>query len=62
MDNVEETVKELKRQQALGKIRYYGVSNFGPLSMQEFVGAGGIMTTNQVSVKIKKLLYFCNLS
>lgn len=48
MDNVEETVKELKRQQALGKIRYYGVSNFGPLSMTEFSGAGGVMTTNQL--------------
>lgn len=48
MADVEETVKELKRQQALGKIRYYAVSNFGPLSLQEFHGAGGIATTNQL--------------
>lgn len=49
MENVEETVKELKRQQALGKIRHYGISNFGPLSMKEFNEAGGAPVTNQVS-------------
>jgi len=48
MEDVAETVKELKRQQSLGKIRYYAVSNFGPLSLQEFHGAGGIATTNQL--------------
>lgn len=48
MENVEETVKELKRQQALGKIRHYGISNFGPLSMKEFNEAGGAPVTNQL--------------
>ena len=45
---MEDTVRELKRQQALGKIRYYGISNFGPVNMKEFNDAGGVAVTNQV--------------
>nr|CAB3257997.1 voltage-gated potassium channel subunit beta-2-like [Phallusia mammillata] len=48
MKDPAETVKELKRQQALGRIRYYGVSNFGPLSMKDFNEAGGVPVTNQL--------------
>ena len=43
-----EAVTELKRQQSLGKIRYYAVSNFGPQNIKEFVEAGGTAITNQV--------------
>ncbi|XP_076819135.1 putative oxidoreductase YqkF [Clavelina lepadiformis] len=46
--DMNETVKELKRQQSLGKIRYYAVSNFGPLSLKEMHEAGGISVTNQL--------------
>ena len=42
-------VEELKRQQALGHIRHYGVSNFGPGNLTEFLNAGGTPVTNQVS-------------
>jgi len=52
MANVEETVKELKRQQALGKIRHYGISNFGPVSMKEFNDAGGVAVTNQLAYNL----------
>ena len=55
MADIEETVKELKRQQALGKIRHYGISNFGFTNMKEFNDAGGIAVTNQVS-KVKLFL------
>ena len=48
VDNMEDTVKELKRQQALGKIRYYAVSNFGPISMKEMYDASGTPVSNQV--------------
>ncbi|CAK9294926.1 unnamed protein product [Gordionus sp. m RMFG-2023] len=48
MNNVEETVKELKRLQSLGKIRYYGVSNFGPQTLKEFYDFGGEPVSNQL--------------
>ena len=48
MKDVKETVTELKRQQALGKIRYYAVSNFGLETMKQFHENGGVATTNQV--------------
>jgi len=48
MKDVKETVNELKRQQALGKIRYYAVSNFGPETLKQFNENGGTATTNQL--------------
>ena len=48
VENMAEAVTELKRQQSLGKIRYYAVSNFGPQNIKEFVEAGGTAITNQV--------------
>jgi len=48
MKDVKETVAELKRQQALGKIRYYAVSNFGLETMKQFHENGGVATTNQL--------------
>lgn len=53
MKDVKETVAELKRQQALGKIRYYAVSNFGLETMKQFHENGGVATTNQVRKKFK---------
>lgn len=52
MGDVAETVKELNRQQSLGRIRYYGVANFGPKSLQEFVDAGGKPVSNQVRYQL----------
>ena len=43
-------VEELKRQQSLGRIRYYGVSNFGPEDLKQFIEAGGNPVTNQVNI------------
>ena len=42
-------VDELKRQQARGRIRSYGVCNFGVQNMREALDAGAKVTTNQVS-------------
>ena len=47
-DDIQGCVDELKRQQARGRIRYYGVCNFGPSNLQEFIKAGGAPVTNQV--------------
>ncbi|CAH1778405.1 unnamed protein product [Owenia fusiformis] len=43
-----ELVKELKRQQALGRIKYYSVCNFGPQNLKEMLAAGGQPLTNQL--------------
>ena len=43
-------MKELNRQVSLGRIKYYGVSNFGPVNMKSFVEAGGKPVTNQVNL------------
>ncbi|XP_013387869.1 uncharacterized protein LOC106156969 [Lingula anatina] len=48
MADVNETVAELKRQQAKGRIRYYGVCNFGPNDLRGFLEAGGQPISNQV--------------
>jgi diketogulonate reductase-like aldo/keto reductase len=45
---MEDSVKELNRQVSLGRIKYYGVSNFGPVNMKSFVDAGGKPVSNQV--------------
>lgn len=46
-------VKELERQKALGRIRYYGVSNYGPKNMKQLLEAGGKPVTNQVREMFK---------
>ena len=46
---MQETVIELKRQQALGKIRYYAISNFGAQNMKEFTDTGGAALSNQLT-------------
>ena len=43
-----EVVKELERQKSLGRIRYYGVSNFGRRNLEAFLEAGGKPISNQV--------------
>ena len=48
MLSAEITVKALERAKAQGKIRNYGVSNFGPQNLKDFVAAGGRPVTNQV--------------
>ena len=47
-ENGVEVVKELERQKSLGRIRYYGVSNFGRRNLESFMEAGGKPITNQV--------------
>ena len=49
MKDPKETIAELNRQVALGRIRYYGLSNYGPKNMKEFMEAGGKPVVNQVS-------------
>ena len=39
---------ELNRQQAKGRIRSYGVSNFGPQNLKDAQTAGAKLSTNQV--------------
>ncbi|XP_064614986.1 1-deoxyxylulose-5-phosphate synthase YajO-like [Liolophura sinensis] len=46
--DIGETIKELDRQVSLGKIRYYGVSNYGPKNLREFFDAGGKPISNQL--------------
>ncbi|XP_077979190.1 putative oxidoreductase YccK [Glandiceps talaboti] len=46
--NVKETVTELKRQQAKGRIRAYGVCNFGPKDITDVYDNEGSICTNQV--------------
>ena len=49
VNSMQETVTELKRQQALGKIRYYAISNFGAQNMNEFTDAGWVALLNQLT-------------
>ena len=46
--NLQEIVDELKRLQAKGLIRSYGVCNFGKENLEEIITAGAKMSTNQV--------------
>ncbi|XP_035682321.1 uncharacterized oxidoreductase YccK-like [Branchiostoma floridae] len=48
MADVADVVGELKRQQAKGRIRHYGVCNFGGKQLAEFCEAGGTCATNQI--------------
>ncbi|XP_071803254.1 uncharacterized oxidoreductase YccK-like [Asterias amurensis] len=48
MKDVNETVVELKRQQALGRIKHYGICNFGSSSIKDMFTAGGKPCSLQV--------------
>ena len=50
MKDKEETIAELNRQIGLGKIHYYGVSNYGPKNLREFLASGAKPVYNQVRV------------
>ncbi|KAK0058256.1 1-deoxyxylulose-5-phosphate synthase YajO [Biomphalaria pfeifferi] len=50
-DNVE-AVTELERQVSLGRIRYYGFSNFAPNRIKAFVEAGGKPVVNQIGYNL----------
>ncbi|GFR91188.1 aldo/keto reductase [Elysia marginata] len=47
-----ETIAELERQKSLGRIRYYGLSNYGPKNMKEFMEAGGKPVVNQIGYNL----------
>jgi len=47
-----EVFDELNRQQAKGRIRSYGVSNFGPNNLEEAISVGAKIVTNQVSYSL----------
>ncbi|BFZ20833.1 hypothetical protein BsWGS_23873 [Bradybaena similaris] len=56
--DVTEAITELERLRAVGKIRYYGLSNFGPKNIKTFLDAGGKPVVNQQGLltgKFKKL-------
>ncbi|XP_038045199.1 aldo-keto reductase IolS-like [Patiria miniata] len=48
MRDVHETVAELNRQKSLGRIRQYGICNFGSSSIEEFFATGGKPCSLQV--------------
>ena len=48
LKDMSDAVKELDRQVAIGNIKYYGVSNFGPKNIKALYDAGGKPVTNQV--------------
>uniref|UniRef100_A0A0B7BDM3 NADP-dependent oxidoreductase domain-containing protein n=1 Tax=Arion vulgaris TaxID=1028688 RepID=A0A0B7BDM3_9EUPU len=50
--DIPETIAELERLKAVGKIRYYGFSNFGPKNMQNFLDAGGKPVVNQIGYNL----------
>ncbi|GFO19054.1 voltage-gated potassium channel subunit beta-1 [Plakobranchus ocellatus] len=50
--DAKETIAELERQKALGRIRYYGLSNYGPKNMKEFMEAGGKPVVNQIGYNL----------
>jgi diketogulonate reductase-like aldo/keto reductase len=52
VDNIDECVTELNRQVSLGRIRYYGVSNYGPNNLKHFLEAGGKPISNQVTMNL----------
>ncbi|MDD4148152.1 MAG: aldo/keto reductase [Candidatus Cloacimonetes bacterium] len=45
---IEESLSALERLKAQGKIRYYGVSNFGPVDIEDFSKKAKVKVTNQV--------------
>lgn len=50
--DTKETIAELERQKSLGRIRYYGLSNYGPKNMKEFMEAGGKPVVNQIGYNL----------
>ncbi|GFS14848.1 aldo/keto reductase [Elysia marginata] len=47
-----ETIAELERQKSLGRIRYYGLSNYGPKNIKKFMEAGGKPVVNQIGYNL----------
>ena len=52
VENIVECVTELNRQVSLGRIRCYGVSNYGPKNLKDFLEAGGKPISNQVTMNL----------
>ncbi|BFZ20834.1 hypothetical protein BsWGS_23872 [Bradybaena similaris] len=50
--DVTEAITELERLRAVGKIRYYGLSNFGPKNIKTFLDAGGKPVVNQIGYNL----------
>ncbi|XP_076094143.1 1-deoxyxylulose-5-phosphate synthase YajO-like isoform X1 [Mytilus galloprovincialis] len=50
--DVSDCVKELNRQIALGRIRYYGLSNYGPKNLKNFLDLGGKPVSNQMGYNL----------
>lgn len=47
-ENWKENLEEIKRQKSLGRIRHYGVCNFGPQNLKDMLDADFQAVTNQV--------------
>jgi len=62
----EETVEALQKLKKEGKIRHYGVCNFGPKDMSDWMKTGGEIATNQIAYSLLaravefELLPFCS--
>ena len=50
--SVAETIEALERLRNEGKIRWYGLSNFGPLDLDDFLAAGGHPVSNQLAYSL----------
>jgi len=50
--NMEEAVNQLKLEQSRGRIRHYGVCNFGSENMKDLQDAGGGAVTNQLAYNL----------
>ena len=57
-----QVVQELERQKSLGRIREYGVSNFGKDNLDNFISAGGKPVSNQVNVTTLYVLVQINVN
>lgn len=48
IENTEEAITELKRQVSLGRIKSFGVCNFGPKNLKSLIDSGYIPVSNQI--------------
>ncbi|XP_052246965.1 1-deoxyxylulose-5-phosphate synthase YajO-like [Dreissena polymorpha] len=52
ISNTEEAITELKRQVSLGRIRSWGVCNFGPKNLKSLIDMGEIPVSNQIGYNL----------
>ncbi|XP_052259109.1 1-deoxyxylulose-5-phosphate synthase YajO-like isoform X2 [Dreissena polymorpha] len=57
ISNTEEAITELKRQVSLGRIRSWGVCNFGPKNLKSLIDMGEIPVSNQIGYNLLWYLF-----